>query len=379
MKYLDERIIGTFGITPKELGGDGVYRYELVDEDDPNQPTLFYGNTYLSGTDYISIDVTSIVRNLKWKPDFFKQLPTDSVNKITTQQSYNSEIVRNFGVYVTNKDESEWWNVGIKVNMMYRYPLLKNDMVSGLNYDYSEYRKSWHALQGGYHPAGEREQYFKLIPTYPYILTENYYGVFNVFVSNDVLNVEGAAIAFFNDGWSWSKRYNFGLLKNNNTCFVVPLSLLFDNAFIGVERKDGGMRVIGGQAVKINLCPAKYYLMWQDRAGSFQSQPFDKISTYSENYEREYITNYTGLKSPNNITVNPRIKIQTGYIKEELFPYYESIYTSPYLLLYDTEQDRSYLVNVTGDYVEKTFKNQSRQMFNLQLELEFATQQNIIY
>lgn len=379
MKYLDERIIGTFGITPEELGGDGVYRYELVDEDDPNQSTLFYGNTYLSGTDYISIDVTSIVRNLKWKPDFFKQLPTDSVNKITTQQSYNSEIVRNFGVYVTNKDESEWWNVAVKVNMMYRYPLLKNDMVSGLNYDYSEYRKTWHALQGGYHPAGERQQYFKLTPTYPYILTENYYGVFNLFASNDVLNVQGAAIAFFNEGWSWSKRYNFGLIKNNNTCFVVPLSLLFDNAFIGVDRKDGGMMVIGGQAVKINLCPAKYYLMWQDRAGSFQSQPFDKISTYSENYERDYITNYTGLKSPNNITVNPKIKIQTGYIKEELYPYYESIYTSPYLLLYDTEQDRSYLVNVTGDYVEKTFKNQSRQMFNLQLELEFATQQNIIY
>lgn len=375
MKYLDEQIIVSFSVDAATLGGSGVYQYVITDFDEGTD--LFYGNTYISGANDVSIDISYFIRNMKWTPDFFTRLASNSYNKITDQEIFNSGVVKTFEVILYNKEKTNSYTSKVSVKMMYRYPLIKNVLNSGLDYDYSGYRKCWHALQGVYHI--EREQYTNFVPTYPYILTDNYYGVFNVFISDDILGVSNAAVAFFTDGWSYGKRYSFGALNQNNNCLVVPLSKLFDSAFPSSEGKDGSMIVIGGKVVKINLCPAKYYLMWQDRAGSFQSQPFNGVETYSENYSREYITNHHGHKLLNTLGVSSKIKIQTGFIEDELYPYYESIFTSPYLLLYDTEEDKSYLVNVTGEYTEKTFKNQGRQFFNLQLDLEFATQQNIIY
>ena len=62
------------------------------------------------------------------------------------------------------------------------------------------------------------------------------------------------------------------------------------------------------------------------------------------------------------------------------FPYYESIFVSPYLQLYDAKEDRLYDVNiVTQEYTEKTFNNQNKQLFNLQLEVELNKTQQFVY
>lgn len=125
------------------------------------------------------------------------------------------------------------------------------------------------------------------------------------------------------------------------------------------------------------LCFSRYYLLWQDRYGSYQSQPFDGVPTFQNSYER------TEISSPERKLIyaetKPTWTIKTGWLTDEEFPYYESLFVSPYLLLYDTENDISYNVLITGNFTEKTFANNDRQLFNLELTLEENKNQNILY
>lgn len=126
-------------------------------------------------------------------------------------------------------------------------------------------------------------------------------------------------------------------------------------------------------------CLPKYYLMWQDRYGGLQSQPFEKTETFSIDYKYDEMKDYQNFRRNVTIEAQPKWKIQTDWIDEEYYPYYESIFVSPYLLLYDTEEDKSYNVIAKGtNYTEKTWKNQHK-FFNLELEVEQTKLQNILY
>lgn len=126
-------------------------------------------------------------------------------------------------------------------------------------------------------------------------------------------------------------------------------------------------------------CLPKYYLLWQDRFGGYQSQPFDKTDTFKIEYKYEEMKDYQNKRRNMTVKVQPSWSIQTGWIDEEYYPYYESIFSSPYLVLYDTEEDVAYNVIPTDKkYTEKTWKNQHK-FFNLQLNVEENKIQNIIY
>jgi hypothetical protein len=76
--------------------------------------------------------------------------------------------------------------------------------------------------------------------------------------------------------------------------------------------------------------------------------------------------------------VQPKWEISSGWIDEENYPYYESIFISPYLKLYDTEKNVTYLVTITDtSFTEKNWKN-SKQLLNITLNLEAAKPQTIL-
>lgn len=126
-------------------------------------------------------------------------------------------------------------------------------------------------------------------------------------------------------------------------------------------------------------CLSKYYLMWQDRYGGYQSQPFDKTETFSIDYTYDEMKDYQNARRNITIKAQGKWKVQTNWLDEKYYPYYESIFSSPYVLLYDTEEDKSYNVIVTDKkYTEKTWKNQHK-FFNLELNLELNKVQNILY
>lgn len=361
--YLDEQI--TTKIQTNNYD-DVIYTYDVIRVINGVDNLLFRGKVFLEGQSTKEFDITSIVRSLYITPTFMESLPTSS-----TQLKSNG--LEKFKIAIW-EENAITYSEDIFVRMFYRYPLLREEMYGALNYTHDANNTLWVGLQGRYNVGNKG--YFKLTPRIPLIGTDNYALIIAGYCTDGLVGTNSLKISFYEDGVLSPTEINVAPTSNNFT-IIYPLSKLFS----ALDPSGGEITIwyACDEVAKVDNCPSQYYLMWQDRAGSFQSQPFDKISTYSESFNREYITNYKGVKRPTTITTNPKIRVQTGYIDEKLYPYYESIFTSPYLLLYDFKEDKSYLVNVTGDYTEKTFKNQSRQMFNIQLDLEFAKNQNMIY
>lgn len=130
---------------------------------------------------------------------------------------------------------------------------------------------------------------------------------------------------------------------------------------------------------KFDECTARYYLAWNDRFGDIQSQPFDGKVEYSENINTEEIIDYKMRRRPANKQVQPKWKLNTTWLSSEVYPMYESIFISPYLLLYDTEQDKAWNVIVKdSEYKEKTYKTE-KSLFNLEITVEANKTQNMIY
>ena len=128
----------------------------------------------------------------------------------------------------------------------------------------------------------------------------------------------------------------------------------------------------------LDECPARYYLQWQDRFGGIQSQAFTGKFTYKESFTRNNIITYKNEKKLIQNVVQPKWEISSGWIDEEHYPYYESIFISPYLKLYDTEKNVTYLVTITDtSFTEKNWKN-SKQLLNITLNLEAAKPQTIL-
>lgn len=126
-------------------------------------------------------------------------------------------------------------------------------------------------------------------------------------------------------------------------------------------------------------CPTGYFLQWRDRWGSLQCQPFEKVSTYSEEITASEITTYYDKRSIYKTENQPKWKIQTGWLTDDLYPVYEGIFISGVLTLYDADTDTAYDVILKDrNYTEKTFCNQGK-MFNLELTLELSEKQNILY
>lgn len=131
---------------------------------------------------------------------------------------------------------------------------------------------------------------------------------------------------------------------------------------------------------KIDTCDSRFYLRWFDRLGGIQMQPFNKGSKRTTDYEYTNKRNQYDEANPIHIKTNDTYEINTGWISEDILPFYEDIFVSPFLVLYDSKTDETFTVIVKDrEFEYKTFQNQGRRMFNMHLALETAEKENIIY
>jgi hypothetical protein len=154
------------------------------------------------------------------------------------------------------------------------------------------------------------------------------------------------------------------------------------------EAKELNMLVFSpvNAAVKYEMTVAKFdnksrfFLKWKDRYGMVQCQPFSGTELYEENFEKTHTKNFKNERKLVQISNQPKWKLNSNWINQDLYPFYESIFVSPWLQLYDAKFDKLYEVLLTDNtYTEKTFKNQGRQLFNLQLEVEQTRTQNMLF
>ena len=379
MIFLDERI--TFGFTlTGTLPTAGVYKYEMYQYKDvaPTGETLvFVGNFYYDGTSSVKLDMTDIIRSTK------VVVPNSIFTDSNTHYHYNTDLINRFKVKIyfsnSNIKDSGWKEVA----KVYRIPTYTtSDFVSDYHNDgWDIYWQSFTAnrmqeriaLQGS-KVSGNA---LALVPHYPLVWTDNY-SYAQAFSVGNLLGTISLSIT----GGEHSETVSLSTAdRHEGTLVSIPIGEFIDWA------EDWGtsdLRVIdttnsSNKTIAIfDNCYKRYYLFWQDRMGGYQSQAFNDTAKYSESFNTTETQDYQNTRKKSNIQVQPKWQLNSGWIAENLFPLYESIYVSPVLLLYDSQCDRLYEVIINSDYVEKTYKSEKK-LLNLNLELEASTKQNIFY
>lgn len=338
MKYIDEGV--KIKISGFNIAKSAQYRYTVYWSGDAEP--FFDGYCYLlEGQTEKEFDITDIIKshNISAVTDDYSMLYT----------TYSIVLMVD-GVNYTNQET---------IANIYRYPNRKLDMET----DFTKY-DGCPMLQG----YNGRE--LKLTPHYPIVTGSTFnfdYVYFNRTLTEKSIIIYNNPypVDYSTENTVLSKSMTIGNLVGDRTD---PTDIKFDTGF----------RII---TVAVLEDPhSRYYLKWRDRYGSFQCQPFCKTTTYSESLDKKQLLTYDLHKKIYSVDVTPTWKINSGWIDQELYPYFESIFISNYVELYDTKEDISYVVIIKdSDYTEKTVRNQGRSLFNLELTLELNKNQSILY
>ena len=360
--YLDQDIdISINGI--KAPTSDGMYTYKVQESVEGVRNHRFVGNVFIrKGYTYAEFHLNDIIEDWKDKND-----PNDTI-------AYNdyAPVINWVGywrvVLTVDKDYTSEQNTII---MIYRYPN-KGKVIAP---DTSSIISENLIIRQG---VGDSYSQSKFFPHIPYKRTQNFiFSVFMVVESYDnVVNKDNDE----RSGKLYIATPTYGIINASLETWFYGLNYTTDNDLDiwgsnGTEDED-----YIGTVAKVDICPAKYYLLWQDRYGSMQSQPFTGTETYSESITQSTITNYKGYKNVSGVDVQPKWKLNTGWITTELYPYYESIFVSPYLKLYITDADETIdVVLDDSEYTEKNFNNQGKKLFNLEVNVSQNKKQVIKY
>lgn len=398
MKYLNDRITQKIDLGTTQTKGMYKYEVQVFSLYSHTWDTIFVGNYFNNGTRYCTFDITDICRNRK-----------STIHK-TESSNYDKDvnIVQQYIIVVTKDNGQTVSGTSLFVAHIYTYPNLQfgydpdlspnnvffdisnstNYYVSVLLQGSSRYRTPESSLPSMY-----------LIPQYPNVGDSQdltYYDTmtFGLTIESGS-SVESVTIFGVKSGQAYSNKNNwFGQydMDINQELYTHTFFGSFGEFIEDVDRdipnydidvyitwKNGSSVSQYRKVAEIKSCKERYYLLWQDRYGSYQSQPFKGKMEYSEDITNEEILSYTGRRRKSNVIVQPKWKLNSGWIKEKLFPLYESIYVSPILKLYDTKTQHEYDVILEDTpYVEKKYHN-DKKLLSIELNLQATETQNIIY
>ena len=396
MKYLNERI--TQQIDLGAVQTKGMYKYEVQATDRIEQSgwyTIFVGNYYNNAERYHTFDITDLCRSRKRNihTTFGKSIDSD---EFTVDQ---------YRIIVTKSDNTTVTGEAITVAHIYPYPNVQKSLSM---YTYSTFFDITTAnnsdvsllLQGNNRYATGTNNLY-LCPRYPLVsdeqdLDNHYTMTFGATIEigsslQYVTFFSVAAGADYTDTNEWYGSYSldhlgfegyshtffrsYGYFLNTNEKGGVPMN---NDYWVYMTWENSNNVSQYRRIAIIEACKERYYLLWQDRYGSYQSQPFKGKMEYSEDIENSEYVSYTGERHKYNVQVQPKWKINSGWLKEDLFPFYESIFVSPVLRLYDTVTETEYDVIINDNYVEKKYVNEKK-LLSIELNLEATEKQNITY
>ena len=398
MKYLNDRI--TQRIDLGSAPAKGMYKYEIQVYNlySSTWISIFVGNYYNNGTRYYTFDITDICRNRK------------STLHTSESSDYDKEvnIVEQYRLRVTKDNGETVYGSSFFVAHIYTYPNLQYGYDPNLRPDnvFFDINKSTNylvsvLLQGTnrYRTPESSLPSMYLIPQYPNVSDSQDLSFLDTMTFGLTLesgsSIEDATIFAverekdYSNQKNWFGQYDMRINMELYTHtffgsfgkFIKDVDQNIPNYDIDVyiTWKNGSNISQYRKVAEIKSCKERYYLLWQDRFGSYQSQPFKGKMEYSEDIKNEEILSYTGRRRKSNVIVQPKWKLNSGWLKEQLFPFYESIYVSPILKLYDTKTGHEYDVILKDTpYVEKKYHN-DKKLLSIELNLEATETQNIIY
>lgn len=260
----------------------------------------------------------------------------------------------------------------------------------------------------------KRLKYTPIIPSLDWFKTTNNYESFNILSQRtDILpriprlNIENSKFfvgGIFGVNAKWVNSYGKGevypaiLNKNKTVITSVPTSynttspvqsILLRGDIISNNLNSDGKYIAVVNPTSPNTAPiilaeydecnSDYYLIWCDRTGGYQCQPFSKRSVMNENISTTLLVNMYDESRPMLKSVSNKWELNSDWLTYDEYKAYESIFTSPYIYLYDVKYNQltSVLCN-ERDWVEKTKDNTNRP-FNLKITLTSSLPQNILY
>lgn len=371
MIFIDERIVFDFSDVTTTYDS-GVYRYDVRIDD----ITIFVGNIFVESNNKPVIDISDLLKNFYDTHIVYSSTPT------------KSNIIREVSVSVYNKVQTDEETITNKVCFIYRQPNYNSKVTTPLFNGESNTIKTYPMLQGWDYSINKG----LFLPTYPKkcsdilkfdtVLWKGIQPINNVYRT---IYTEGNVDESFNvlipDG-EGVYEYSFSLCElmggyangetNYEPCEATGIEMLIFSPINPAQRYIYKIANLDSKS--------RYFLKWRDRYGMSQIQPFKGTHTYSEELTKSSITNYKNIKKLTDVSINSTWKLNTDWISDILYPFYESIFVSPWLQLYDSKEDKLYDVILTNsEYTEKTFKNQNNSLFNLQLDVELDSKQTIIY
>lgn len=129
----------------------------------------------------------------------------------------------------------------------------------------------------------------------------------------------------------------------------------------------------------IDYKPAEYYLMWINRHGAVQCQPFCKKNTLNESVSTDYISTLTNDQTVSNKKVEYNWSLNSHWLTYNEHGEFESLLVSKYVWLYDVAKGWFYPVNVTNSNWSYKNPNNNKRPFNLNINLKLSQSQNINY
>lgn len=391
MTFLDERIKfdvdwGSFIDLPEK----GMYTYTLWAYDNHttyDQHEVFVGNFYYNKTRIVTLDLTDIVRSSVNTLNASRQ---DLTNPQGISETVEEEIVIVY--YVSINFNGTVKNSAVKpVANVYRYPNGSPYLatLNGSNTFFNPigtYGNTTNlALQGILYgqSTGTGDKVFDLIPHYPLKNTINFAYAASFVIGE---NVRDVSIDIFDKALDYEEQRSIDAGQGlYSTTYIASINEFLEDYWYNREEYGYNTDVY----IQLNIfrspyiaifdyCYKRYYLQWRDRFGSYQCQPMYEVGTYSEDIQTDEIVTYQDKRKPYNKQVQPKWKLNTGWIKDRYVPYYESIFVSPILIIYDTLTDKQYEVILKDNYTEKNYRNQ-KSLVNFEFEFEGVEKQNIIY
>lgn len=359
--YLDENIIYQFSIPYSPSPSTKVYQVKKENE------ILFVGTISLVGKETsVDIDVTDVLRSLKMKDKLMSTTPAQNNNSEVEFLQEEISVVLMWGDAMPITQSRN-------IFFIYRYPR----EIEGMNPDLQvvgSFNTDKLMLQGANYTTNSLETV--LTPRYPFVATNKlgFGAAFQVSDQSDIISM------LFFGALSGTGDISFSVQPDKVNIIYTSLYQMFRNAVIDTTKDKAYIGT--GEKYKIadiDMCPAQYYVQWIDRYGTYQCQPFSKIATFTNDYNPTHMISYNKEKKPIFKSVNSKWQLNSDYIPENKLPYYESLFVSPKVILYDAKNDMSYNVVLTDtQFVEKTFANQQRRFFNIQITVEKANEQYIL-
>ena len=398
MKYLNDRITQRIDLGTTQAKGMYKYEIQVYNLYSSTWISIFVGNYFNSGTRYYTFDITDICRTRK--TTLHTSESSDYDKEVNIVEQYRIVVTKDNGQTVTG---SPFFVAHIYTypNLQYGYdPHLRPDNVFFDIDQYTNYTVSV-LLQGSnrYRTPESSSPSMYLIPQYPNVnnsqdLSFLYTMTFGLTLESGS-SLEDATISAVEHGKDYSNQNNwFGQydmrinMELYTHTFFGSFGKFIDDVDQDIPDYDIDVYITWKnrssvsqykKVAEIKSCKERYYLLWQDRYGSYQSQPFKGKMEYSEDITNEEILSYTGRRRKSNVIVQPKWKLNSGWLKEQLFPFYESIYVSPILKLYDTKTGHEYDVILKDTpYVEKKYLN-DKKLLSIELNLQATETQNIIY